>query len=117
MRPTPYTCGLEASLELIDGKWKPRILWVMLKDGIKRFGEMRRRVKGITEKMLITSLKELEADGVIERKDFQEVPPKVEYSLTPMGLSLITTLIPLSDWGDEQMDLVIKIVERRNEKS
>ena len=113
MRPTPYTCGLEASLELLDGKWKPRLLWVMLRKGVNRFGEMRRHVKGITEKMLIMSLKELEADGVIERKDFHESPPRVEYTLTPLGLSLIQTLIPLSDWGDQHMDYVVDLVAAR----
>ena len=113
MRPKPYTCGLEASLDLIDGKWKPRLLWVMLKHDVKRFGEMRRHVKGITEKMLITSLKELESDGVIERVDYHEVPLRVEYSMTAMGRSLIETLLPLNDWGNENMELVIEIVARR----
>jgi DNA-binding HxlR family transcriptional regulator len=108
MRPKPYTCGLEASLELIDGKWKARILWVMLR-GTNRFGEMRRHVKGITEKMLTMSLKELESDGVVLRTDFREIPLRVEYSLTPLGLSLIETLIPLNDWGDEHMDYVIAL--------
>jgi DNA-binding HxlR family transcriptional regulator len=84
----------------------------MLK-GTRRFGEMRRHVRGITEKMLITSLRELESDGVISRMDFEESPPRVEYDLTPLGLSLISTLIPLNDWGESHMDEVIGIVDRR----
>jgi DNA-binding HxlR family transcriptional regulator len=97
-----YHCGLEAALEIIGGKWKLLILWA-LSSGHRRFGELRRRVVGISEKMLIQQLRELEADEIVERKDYREVPPKVEYSLTPFGVTLLQALRPLCEWGTEHM--------------
>lgn len=73
------------------------ILWHL--EQPRRFGELRRLVHGISEKVLISQLRELEADGIIERKDYQEVPTKVDYSLTPFGKTLKTALSPLSDWA------------------
>lgn len=97
-----YHCGLEAALAVIGGKWKPLILWA-LSSGPRRFGELRRLVVGISEKMLIQQLRELEMDGIVLRKDFQEVPPKVEYSLTNFGVTLLRALGPLCEWGSEHM--------------
>ncbi len=98
MEPRPYGCGLEAALDVIGGKWKPIVLW-HLAPSPRRFGELRRLVAGISEKMLIQSLRELEADGVIARKDFHEVPPRVEYSMTRFGVSLTEAIRPLCEWG------------------
>src|SRR6516162_6966529 len=78
MRDKTYGCGLEAALAVIGGKWKVLILWA-LRSEARRFGELRRSVQGISEKMLIQHLKEMEADGVVKRRDFKEVPPRVEY--------------------------------------
>jgi DNA-binding HxlR family transcriptional regulator len=97
-----YSCGLEAALEIIGGKWKPLILWA-LSSGPRRFGELRRLVVGISEKMLIQQLRELETDGIVDRKDFREVPPKVEYSLTPFGVTLRQAIGPLCEWGTAHM--------------
>jgi DNA-binding HxlR family transcriptional regulator len=97
-----YCCGLEAALEVIGGKWKVLILW-QLSGEARRFGELRRMVAGISEKMLIQHLKEMEADGVVTRKDFKEVPPRVEYSLTRFGESLCKALAPLCEWGTSHM--------------
>jgi DNA-binding HxlR family transcriptional regulator len=69
--------------------------------GKRRFGELRRLVGGVSEKMLIQQLRELQADGVIERVDFREIPPKVEYSVTPPGRTLAMALMPLCEWGSE----------------
>ena len=76
--------------------------------GPRRFGELRRLVTGISEKMLIQQLREMEADGIVARKDFREIPPRVEYSLTAFGVSLSEALRPLCDWGREHMSRIEK---------
>lgn len=91
-------CPVELSIRVIGGKWKPVILW-HLRDQKKRFGELRREIKGITVKMLAQQLRELEQDGIIDRKVFYEVPPRVEYSLTQMGRDLDPVLFELAKWG------------------
>jgi DNA-binding HxlR family transcriptional regulator len=93
-----FSCGLEAALQVIGGKWKTLILW-QLQPEVRRFGELKRAVPGISEKMLIQQLRELESDGIIQRKVYHEVPPKVEYSLTRFGLSLVDAVKPLCEWG------------------
>jgi DNA-binding HxlR family transcriptional regulator len=93
-----FSCGLDASLSVIGGKWKFLIIW-QLASRPRRFGELRRHVTGVTEKMLIQSLKELEKDRVVIRRDFKEIPPKVEYSLTERGVELANVLRPLCEWG------------------
>jgi DNA-binding HxlR family transcriptional regulator len=102
MNRPAYGCGLEAALAVVGGKWKSIVLW-HLAPGARRFGELRRLVAGISEKMLIQQLREMEADGIVARKDFHETPPRVEYSLTPFGVSLSNALRPLCDWGNEHM--------------
>src|ERR1700742_4905821 len=102
MQKRPYGCGLEAALDVVGGKWKPIVLW-HLAPGSRRFGELRRLVEGISEKMLIQQLREMEADGIVARKDFQEIPPRVEYSLAEFGVSLAEALRPLCEWGREHM--------------
>jgi DNA-binding HxlR family transcriptional regulator len=102
MRHKTYSCGLEAALEVIGGKWKVLILW-QLNGEARRFGELRRMVAGISEKMLIQHLKEMEADGIVTRKDYKEVPPRVEYALTRFGVSLCKALAPLCEWGSAHM--------------
>jgi DNA-binding HxlR family transcriptional regulator len=94
-----FSCGLEASLSVIGGKWKILIIWQLARP--RRFGELRRFVAGVTEKMLIQGLKELEKDGLVSRRDFREIPPKVEYSLTERGVELANVLRPLCEWGAE----------------
>ena len=98
-----YYCGLDAAIDMIGGKWKALILWE-LHDGVRRFGELRRGVTGISEKMLIQQLRELEADGLVHREAYHEVPPRVEYSLTEFGVSLNEVLLPLCEWGERHMD-------------
>ena len=94
------SCGLEVALAVIGGKWKPLVLF-HLNSGPRRFGELKRLVAGISEKVLIQQLRELADDGVVIRRDFQQVPPKVEYEMTPFGVSLAMALKPLCEWGDE----------------
>jgi DNA-binding HxlR family transcriptional regulator len=105
MKQKIYSCGLGAALEVIGGKWKVLILWP-LSSGARRFGELRRLVPGISEKMLIQHLKEMEADGIVTRRDFREVPPRVEYALTSFGISLSEALTPLCEWGQLHMERI-----------
>jgi DNA-binding HxlR family transcriptional regulator len=102
MGTRPYGCGLEAALDVIGGKWKVLILWQSRAQS-RRFGELKRLVPGISEKMLIQQLRQMEADGIVRRKVYHEVPPKVEYSLTAFGVSLQETLAPLCEWGSRHM--------------
>jgi DNA-binding HxlR family transcriptional regulator len=105
MRHRHYSCGLEAALDVVGGKWKVLILWPLC-SATRRFGELRRAVPGISEKMLIQHLKELERDGVVTRKDYKEVPPRVEYALTSFGRSLCDALTPLCEWGQLHMERI-----------
>jgi DNA-binding HxlR family transcriptional regulator len=107
MRRQVYGCGLEVALDVVGGKWKPIVLWQLVA-GPRRFGELRRLVTGISEKMLIQQLREMAVDGIVARHDFQEIPPRVEYALTPFGVSLSDALRPLCDWGREHMGRIEK---------
>ncbi len=92
-------CSVEATLGLIDGKWKGVVLFHLL-DGTLRFSEIRRKLPTVTQRMLTNQLRELEADGLVARKVFPEVPPRVEYSLTERGRSLRPVIMALKEWGD-----------------
>lgn len=98
----PHTCGMGVAVEVFEGKWKAFIMWV-LADGPRRFGETRRLVTGISEKVLTQQLRELEADGVVHREEHDEVPPRVEYSLTEHGRRLYDLLELLDAWGQEHL--------------
>ena len=102
MRDREYSCGLDAALDVIGGKWKVLIMWP-LREAPKRFGELRREVPGISEKMLIQQLKEMELDGVVTRHDYREVPPRVEYEITALGRELLTQILPLWRWIVENL--------------
>jgi DNA-binding HxlR family transcriptional regulator len=107
-----YSYGLAATLSIIAGKWKPLILYFLL-DGPKRYGELKRNVRGVSAKVLIQQLKELEAAHVLARTDYKEVPPRVDYALTPLGRSLADKIVPLCTWGTENMaDMVNMLAER-----
>lgn len=94
-----FECGIGPAFEVVGGKWKAAILWE-LRDGPVRFGELKRRVPGVTEKMLIQQLRELEHDALVVREIFHQVPPRVEYGLTDWGRSLNMALADLADWGE-----------------
>ncbi len=95
----PYLCGLDAAMDVVSGKWKSLILWELDSHGTRRFGELRRGLAGVSEKMLIQHLREMEEDGLVHREVYRQVPPKVEYSLTEHGRTLNDALQPLGDWG------------------
>lgn len=108
-----FTCGLDATLRVIAGKWKPLILYFVAQDGPTRYGVLRRAIRDVSDKMLIQQLKELEADGLVKRTDYKEVPPRVDYSLTPLGHSLAQALVPLCAWGTENMAEVTRVFAER----
>ena len=95
---TKLTCPIQRTLTLISDKWKILVLCT-LRDGTKRFGELQRALEGITPKVLTRQLRDLERDGLISRAVFPQVPPRVDYSLTPLGLSLMPILNQLHDWA------------------
>jgi DNA-binding HxlR family transcriptional regulator len=108
MKRQTYTCGLEAALEITGGKWTTLVLF-HLASGPKRFGELRRLVTGISEKMLIQTLRQMQQHAIISRKDFHEIPPRVTYALTPFGKSLTEALQPLCEWGARHMQRIATI--------
>lgn len=108
-----FSCGLDAAVDMVGGKWKPLILWALHAHGPCRFGELRRHVSGITEKVLTQQLRQMESDGLVHREVYREVPPRVEYSMTEFGESLNTALLPLGAWGDLNLMRITEAAARR----
>lgn len=107
----PEGCPVEATLDVIGGKWKGVILYYLLEDK-KRFNELRRLIPGITQRMLSLQLSELENDGIIKRKVYPEVPPRVEYSMTEFGMTLEPIITQMKEWGDQYK---LKISQNKKE--
>ena len=103
MRENIVFCPVTTTMKVIGGKWKPIILWVLY-DGTKRFGEIKRLIPKITQKMLTQQLRELERDGIVLRKVYPVVPPKVEYSLTEYGKTLSPILDEMAAWGEKHKE-------------
>jgi DNA-binding HxlR family transcriptional regulator len=103
MQESPPSCAVEAAMRVVGGKWKPLILYYLVEEETLRFGELKRRIPGITQQMLTLQLRELESDGIVHREVYRQVPPKVEYSLTPIGRRLKPVLDGMLDWGAEYM--------------
>lgn len=101
---TEPICSVDYAFKRIGGKYKGRILWYLHKEQILRYGELRKKIKDITPKMLTQTLRELENDHLLKRKVFHEVPPKVEYSLTETGCELVPFINHLRKWGDAQIE-------------
>jgi len=100
LAPDPEeSCPVTCCLGVIGGKWKPVILFCIC-HGVDRFGAMQRAVPGITKQMLTKQLREMEADGLITRSVYAEVPPRVDYALTPKGRSLLPVIEAMRDWGE-----------------
>ena len=100
---TDYHCPVEATLDVIGGKWKVVILFHLTHDGTHRFAELRRKIPGVSERMLTQQLRELEEDGIVHREVYPEVPPKVEYSLTEYGRTLRPITEVMCEWGQRHM--------------
>ncbi len=97
-------CEMEITLKIIGGKCKPLILYLLITEGTKRFKELMSSITQISQKTLTNQLRELEADGMISRKAFSEIPPRVEYSITAKGSSILPILEAMCDWGYHNMD-------------
>jgi DNA-binding HxlR family transcriptional regulator len=103
-----FNCEKELTLTIIGGKWKMLIMWHLGKEGTKRFGELKSMMPGITQRMLVSQLRELEEDQIVHRKVYPVVPPKVEYSLTEPGRSLMPILESMDEWGKNYMETFIE---------
>jgi DNA-binding HxlR family transcriptional regulator len=101
--PRPEDCPVQVTLDVLGGRWKPLALY-HLRGGTRRFNELRRVMPGVTQRMLTATLRDLERDGVIRREIFPEVPPRVEYTMTPLGESLRPILDAMAAWGSARGD-------------
>ena len=108
------SCGLDISLKIMGGKWKPLFLY-HLQNGPLRFSEIKRSVGSISEKVLIQQLRDLVAINVLNRHDYKCVPPMVDYSLTPFGETLVQALVPLCEWGNQNREQVTKLLQPSSE--
>lgn len=108
-----HPCGLDVALAVMGGKWKPLILY-HLASGPKRFGDLKRSVVGISEKVLIQQLRELASAGVLTRHDYQQVPPMVDYTMTDFGITLAQALVPLCVWGTEHRERIAGLALSRS---
>lgn len=98
-------CPVIYALNIVGQKWKLPIMWYLFKNEYTRYNDLKRQVKGITNMMLTKSLKELEEHGLISRKQYEVIPPRVEYSLTERGKELLPTLDALYHWGKKQIEI------------
>lgn len=107
-----HACPVETSLEMISGKWKPRILLHLYRNEVMRYGELKRALDGITAKVLTEQLRELESDTLVKRTEYDQVPPKVEYSLSPFGQTLAPVLDTIAIWGIDHQQQLIEILQQ-----
>lgn len=112
-RKTPLTidCGLHLTKEVLNGKWKPALLNAIAMD-VKRPSEMLRLLPEATRRVLNVQLKELEMHGIVEKKTYPQLPPKVEYSLTEIGWSLMPIIDAMNQWGDANRDFLETVIKR-----
>ena len=101
-REKEYKCGIDVALTVVGGKWKASILWHLVQETM-RFSDLQRLFTGTTRKMLTQQLRELEADGLVHREVYPQVPPKVEYSLTSKGTTIIPMLDLMCEWGSSYL--------------
>ena len=99
-----YNCPVGITMNVVGGKYKVIIIWFLYQNKVLRYSELQRMIKGVTPKMLISQLRELEEDKIISRKVYPIVPPKVEYSLTEKGESLLPILSEMKKWGEKYND-------------
>lgn len=116
LRGKEFHCAMDVTMDYIGGKWKTVVLWYLRKDR-KRFSELKKLIPNITEKMLSIQLKSLEKDGIVKRKLYREVPPRVEYYLTDFGKTLIPILDEVARWGRTLAETRGKLVEKNIKKT
>lgn len=110
LRGNTFHCAMDVTMNFIGGKWKTVVIWY-LRNKTMRFGELRKQIPDITEKMLSLQLKSLEEDGIVKREVFAEVPLRVEYSLTPFGKTLLPIVESIAKWGRHLGDTEGKLEE------
>lgn len=101
---TENSCPMRRTLELLSGKWRSHIIYALCKNGVCRFGELKKAVPQITNTMLSNTLHDLEDFGIVKREQFNEIPPHVEYSLTEKGRALLPVFTELAQWGENYLD-------------
>ncbi|MBD2101689.1 helix-turn-helix transcriptional regulator [Leptolyngbya sp. FACHB-261] len=106
-----YDCPIEAIVDVVGGKWKLPILYYLFQK-TQRFGELKRQIPGVTERMLALQLRELEQAGIVKRTVYAEVPPRVEYALTALGLTLEPTLRTMLDWSENYLRIKEQVDEQ-----
>ncbi len=110
--PIEFNCGLDLVAEVLYGKWKIRLLY-FINEGHKRPSELHRKIPGATRRVIMAQLKELEQHELVSKHIYAQVPPKVEYSLTPLGQSLIPVITTLGEWADEHTDKLRNVIEKQ----
>lgn len=100
-----YACPVEATADILGGKWKAVILYYLF-EGPKRFNQLKRHLPEVTQRMLTLQLRDLELDGIVHREIYKEIPPRVEYSLTEFGMTLGPIIVQMRDWGEAYMDQI-----------
>lgn len=110
-KDNPLNCPFIRAQKIIGGKWKSVIIFY-LRNGKMRFGQISARIPGVSRKILTVQLKELELAGLVERHEFKEIPPRVEYELTKLGLSLLPILDAMNEWGKTEAKVIEKSLKR-----
>ena len=111
--PLPIDCGLHLTKEVLNGKWKASLIYA-ISEGIKRPSELQRALPDATKRVLNLQLKQLEEHGIIAKKIHHQLPPKVEYSLTPLGASLMSVVDAMNHWGDQNRTYLEKVITNAN---
>ena len=112
-----YICPVETTFDFLKGRWKIKILWTLHHSSAMRFNELRSSIGDISEKVLTKQLRELEKTEFIRRKIYPEFPPKVEYSLTEFALTFSPILAQIGDWGVENKDKILEILEKQKNRN
>ena len=111
--PLPFDCGLYLTREVLNGKWKASLIYAICEQ-IKRPSELQKAMPGATKRVLNLQLKQLEEHGIIAKKIYPQLPPKVEYSLTPLGESLMPLIDAMNHWGDQNRTSLEKVIADLN---
>jgi len=111
--PLPVDCGLHLTKEVLNGKWKANLIYA-ISEKIKRPSELQRAMPGATKRVLNMQLNQLEEHGIISKKIYHQLPPKVEYSLTPLGESLMPLIDAMNIWGDQNRNYLEKVIANTN---
>ncbi len=109
----PLGCSVNATLSVIGGRWKPIILFILMKHEVQRFGELQKKIPAVTQKMLTLQLRELEKDGIIIRTTYAEVPPRVDYCLSEYGHTLKEILQAMHNWGEKHKNIYTDLCSKK----